>query len=114
VSGERTYLHRFIMNSPKGKVIDHINGDKLDNRKQNLRIYTIKQNIINSKISKNNTSGYTGVSFRKNRNVYRANIMVNRKQIYLGSFERIEDAVLARKKAEEKYFGEFAYSGGVD
>lgn len=111
VNGKDVYLHRFIMGYPEGKVVDHINGDKLDNRKQNLRICTIRQNIMNAKVSKNNTSGYTGVSLRSDRELYRANIMVNRKQIYLGSFEKIEDAILARKQAEEKYFGEFAYAG---
>ena len=110
VDGKRVYLHRLIMGYPDGKVVDHINGDKLDNRKQNLRICTVRQNVMNSKTPKNNTSGHTGVSLRSDRKLYRANIMVNRRQIYLGSFERIEDAVLARKQAEVKYFGEFAYA----
>lgn len=105
------YLHRAIMGNPKGKVVDHISGDKLDNRKCNLRICSIKENVRNSKISKNNTSGFTGVSWRKDRNCYQSYIMVNRKKINLGHFKEIKKAIEVRKEGEGKYFGEFRYSG---
>ena len=101
-NGKRTYLHRFIMKPLPGKVIDHINGDKLDNRRCNLRACEVKENVRNASRPSNNTSGYTGVSFRKDRNVYRANIMVDRKQIHLGHYKTIDGAIMARKRAEKK------------
>ena len=95
-------MHRFIMNFPKGKYVDHINHNTLDNRKCNLRICNNADNIRNGKPRVNNTTGYNGVYFDKNR--YVARIKVNYKNIYLGSFIKLEDAVKARKEAEEKYF----------
>ena len=53
VKNKRFYLHRFIMNAPSNKVVDHINGNKLDNRKCNLRLCSIRDNVLNCKISKN-------------------------------------------------------------
>jgi hypothetical protein len=65
---KRTYLHRFIMNLENGNglVVDHINGDRLDNRKSNLRVCTGAENTMNRKLPTNNTSGYKGVYYRKN------------------------------------------------
>lgn len=100
-------LHSLLMKPPKGLVVDHINGDKLDNRRTNLRICTQRQNSLNSCIPKNNKTGVTGVSLTPHGK-YRARIMVNRKEIRLGHFEKIEDAIEARKLAEKKYFGEYA------
>ena len=108
VNGKRILLHRFILNAPKDKVVDHINGNTLDNRRSNLRLCSVKENVRNCRLSKNNSSGYPGVSFRKDRNKYRAYIMVNRKQIFLGFYKQLNDAVKARKLAELKYFKEFA------
>ena len=112
VKNKRFYLHRFIMNAPSNKVVDHINGNKLDNRKCNLRLCSIRDNVLNCKISKNNKSGTSGVSFRKDRGKYRSYIMVNRKQIFLGYYKEIKCAIDARKDAEIKYFGIFAHING--
>ena len=90
------------------KHIDHINGNKLDNRIANLRLADISENARNAKISKDNTSGYSGVTYHKKAKKWAASIMYNRKQIYLGVFENILDAVQARKQAEATYFGAFA------
>ena len=88
--------------------VDHINGNIKDNRRKNLRLATPSQNSMNAEISKNNSSGCTGV--RKNiKGKWSALITVRRNRIYLGSFDNYEDAVKARKEAEEKYFGEFSY-----
>lgn len=106
INGKHKRLHLMIIDKPKGTVIDHINGDKLDNRKSNLRICTQKQNSRNTKLAKNNTSGVTGV-YKTKYNTYSASIMVNRKQICLGTYKNIKDAIKARREAEEKYFGEF-------
>ena len=101
------YLHRFLLNNPKNRVVDHINRNKLDNRKCNLRICTINENVRNCNLSKNNTSGFTGVA-KHHTGKWRTYIMVNRKQIGLGIFENFEDAIGARVTGEIEYFGEFA------
>ena len=103
------FLHKLVMNDINNdRTIDHINRNRLDNRKSNLRYATPQQNCMNKSKQSNNTSGYPGVSWRKDRNKWRAFITVDRKQIALGLYENKEDAITARKAAEEKYFGEFA------
>ena len=104
-------LHRIVMNCPDNMVVDHINHNKLDNRKANLRTCTQIQNCRNKSMHKNNTSGTTGVSFSKYFNKWHSYICTNGCQILLGYFDNIEDAIAARKEAEEKYFGEYRYTG---
>ena len=108
ISNKPVSLHRFIMKlSPKdNKVVDHINGDTLDNRKENLRICTTKGNNRNSSTPRNNTSGYKGVT--KRGKLYMAYIKVNYKQIRLNSWSTIEDAARMYDIAALYYFGEFA------
>lgn len=101
-------MHRYIMNAPKNKVVDHINGNTLDNRIENLRICSHKENIRNSKKCKNNTSGYTGVFFYKRTKRWQSCIGVNNKIINLGYYDTKEEAALAYNEAAIKYFGEFA------
>lgn len=100
------YLHRFVMNNPD-KIVDHINRNKLDNRKSNLRICSIKENVRNCKTSKNNTSGFRGVA-KHHTGKWRSFIMVDRKQIFLGTYNDFLDAIGARITAEIEYFGEYA------
>lgn len=90
-------------------VIDHINGDTLDNRRSNLRECTNTENCRNRADNYNNKSGYKGVFWYTHCKTPKwvANITVDRKKIHLGYFENIEDAIEARRKAEEKYFGEY-------
>lgn len=97
-------MHRFIMGFPKGKYVDHIDGNTLNNQKSNLRICSNADNIRNGKIRTNNTSGYTGVRYRKDRNKWSAYIRVHYKTIWLGCYLNKEDAIKARKQAEIKYF----------
>ena len=92
-----------------GYYIDHINSNTSDNRKGNLRTATKSQNGMNRDLQSNNTSGNTGVYWHKQISRWIAYITINGKYIYLGSFNKFEDAVKARKEAEEKYFGEFSY-----
>lgn len=104
-------LHRFIKSENGNDThIDHINHDTLDNRKENLRIVTPSQNAMNHKLHKHNTSGYNGVWFRKERKTWVAEIILNSKKINLGNYKNIEDAILARKNADIKYFGEYMYN----
>ena len=100
-------LHRDILGNPEGKVVDHINGNKLDNRKYNLRVCSIKENIRNSK-PKEGTSKYKGVHWDKSRNKWVSSIKVDREGKYLGRFNKEIDAAKAYDVAAEKYFGEFA------
>ena len=104
----KKYLHRIIMDEPEDLVVDHINGDILDNCRNNLRIVTRQQNNMNQGISKNNKSGVSGVHWNKTNDKWRAKIAYKYKDIHLGCFEKLEDATKARKDAEMKYFGEFA------
>ena len=112
--GKRTVLrmHTLIMQpSDSALKIDHIHGreSRNDNRKYNLRIATNQENSINAGLKSNNTSGVTGVGWDKRYGKWQARIKKNYKSIHLGYFDAFEDAVNARKEAEEKYFGEFAY-----
>lgn len=88
-------------------IVDHINHKQYDNRKNNLRLCSSRENSLNTSLSKNNTSGVNGVSMMKNGK-YRAYINENYKQIYLGSFDTLEEAKSARKKASIQLYGDFA------
>lgn len=103
-------LHRFLMNCKlnDGKIIDHINGNTMDNRRINLRFSTKNGNQRNSKPQSNSKSGIAGVGFHKASGKYRARIVVDNKEKYLGVFETLEQAIQVRKDAEKKYFKEFA------
>ena len=108
----RIRLHRLVMNCTDDNFdIDHIHGSttRFDNRKSNLRICTHQENIRNCKVSKNNTSGVTGVSFDKRSQKWFAYIWIDYKRISLGYYNNFVDAIKARKEAEDKYFGKFSY-----
>lgn len=85
------------------KQIDHINHDKQDNRIVNLRLVDNLENHKNMPRQKNNTSGVTGVSFRRNANKWVSHIKANGKFIHLGIFNTKEEAINSRKKAEQQY-----------
>jgi hypothetical protein len=93
-------MHRTVIHAPKGFDIDHINGNKLDNRRENLRIASRSLNMHNVPKRVTNTSGYKGVTWHKAANKWCAQIMINYKNHYLGLFENIEEAVRARRKKE--------------
>ena len=102
-------LHRFLMNTPKDMETDHINGNRLDNRKNNLRVCTTSENQRNScNKRKNNTSGFKGVHRDKDRKKWRVTIYVKKKCIYCGSFDKLDDAAKAYDKKAKELFGEFA------
>jgi hypothetical protein len=107
VGGGRTLMHRLIMDAPKGLVVDHINGDGLDNRRSNLRICTRTENLFNHKLSKRSTTGYMGVALDNGRR-YVAHLQVNGQKKRIGWFKTAEEAARARDAAAKIYYGEFA------
>lgn len=103
----KVYLHRLIMGEPEGLQVDHRDGNGLDNRRANLREATPSQNLHNQRLSRANTSGYKGVEWHKAKGKWRARIMINGKQRYLGLFATAEDAYAAYCKASAELHGEF-------
>lgn len=107
-------LHQIIMCDVENEMlVDHRNHKKYDNRKSNLRITTPSQSVMNRGLYSNNTSGVTGVSWVNSRQKWRARINMFKKEINLGLFSNFEEAVKARKEAENKYFGEYSYDNSV-
>jgi len=91
-------LHGLIMGQPPvGYEIDHINRDKLDNRKENLRFVTHSENLRNGKLHSTNTSGYNGVARMSGVDKWRAYCTENGKQKHIGYFSKKSDAIIARK-----------------
>jgi hypothetical protein len=108
-NGEKISMHRVIMGATKGLLIDHKDGDGLNNRKSNLRLCTIAQNNRNSRPWQNSTSKYKGVSWSKSCRKWQARIRPNRRTIYLGLFDNEIEAAVAYDRKAEELFGEFAY-----
>ena len=106
IKGKTVKMHQVIMNYPK--MVDHKNGNGLDNRKSsNLRECTKSENGMNQR-KQNKKSNYKGVYFDKARNKYRSYIKVNQKYIYLGRYDTEDQSAIAYNIAAVKYFGEFA------
>lgn len=103
INSKTVFLHKILIKCQKNKVIDHINRNKLDNRKSNLRVCSIMENIHNRGLFSNNTSGYNGVCFNPNNKHWRAYITRNKINFHLGNFKNKEDAIIARQNAE-KFF----------
>lgn len=101
-------MHRVILDAPEGVHVDHKNGDKLDNRRSNLRLCNDSQNQANARFSTRNRSGYRGVVWRKSRQIWIAQIYVKNKQIYLGSSHNKAEAAEMYDQAARKYFKGFA------
>ena len=110
---DKVLLHRLVMGFPEDIVIDHINHNTFNNKKSNLRIATTSQNAMNRIKSSNNTSGMSGVVWVKSRNKWKSQIKFNNQLIFLGEYDRFEDAEKRRKQAEEKYFGEYSYDNSM-
>jgi hypothetical protein len=101
-------LHRIIMGDPTGQCIDHINRDRLDNRRQNLRIATRSQNECNKGLISTNKSGFKGVFFDKRAQKWRAEIRIDGKLIYLGLYKHKIKAAMIAAIARIVAHGKFA------
>lgn len=105
----KTLMHRLILNCKKNEEGDHENHNTLDNRKENLRKCTRKQNQMNRMPQSNNKSGFKGVSWSRAANRWTARIKINRNYKYLGLFDSAKEAAHIYDEAAKKYHGEFAY-----
>ena len=101
------YMHRYIMKYIGKNSIYHINGNKLDNRIENLRIVTPYQNSLNKLKQNNKSSKYIGVYYDKDNKKWRASIKFKSKTINLGRFDNELEAAKCRDYATKKYFGDF-------
>lgn len=109
-NGKRRTMQDMIVPHAPELCVDHINGDRLDNRKANLRVCTKRQNSYNRKVSKNNKVGLKGVSPQRNK--FRAVIYWNYKRIHLGLFDSPELAGAAYDRKALELYGEFAKING--
>ncbi len=100
--GKKCFLHRLVMDTPDDLFVDHINGNRLDNRKDNLRNCTKAENTRN-RVNRKQVAGIQQAPSGS----YTAVITVNYAVVYLGSFETYSDAVDARLEAEKQYFGDY-------
>lgn len=101
-NGHNNSLHRYLINPPKDKLVDHIDRNGLNNRKSNLRITISNVNNRNRKISKNTKVGYNGIYIKGNKWI--AEITRAGHKIYLGSYDNIKDALKERKRAMSFYW----------
>jgi HNH endonuclease len=107
--GRPRRMHRVIMGDPAGLDVDHVNGNRLDNRRSNLRLVTHTENGWNQhKITRRNRSGKTGVSWHKTLNKWLSRITVRGEKIHLGVYAELQDAIEARRVAELAYYREYA------
>lgn len=109
-NGKTIRIHRLILNVHDGTVqVDHINHNGLDNRRCNLRLCNNRENNCNKDFRKMRHASKLATGVRQIKGRYFARIMVYKKEIALGGYKTLEEAVAARKRAEEKYFKEFQY-----
>lgn len=110
INSKKYYLHRMIMECSTNDniIVDHIDRDRTNNRKNNLRIVSASNNVINQTKRSDNKSGIIGVCWNKSREYWEAYIKYGKKKTHLGAFKNIEDAIITRLKAEKELFGEYA------
>ena len=111
-NNKKCKIHRLVaeafLNNPDNKpLIDHIDNNPLNNNINNLRFCSHQENSFNTKLSKNNSSGYKGVSFDIKYKQWKSYIIFNGKQIHLGNFNTKEEAIKARVKKAKELFGEY-------
>ena len=107
------YFHRLVTNARPKDIVDHIYHCKLDNRKRSLRVGTQSNNMMNLKMRKDNTSGITGVTMDKRNGKWIAEITRDKKKVFLGTFKEKEEAIKARKEAENMFFGDWSYQNSI-
>lgn len=108
--GRRRFVmfHRIVMNAKPGQTVDHINRNRADNRKYNLRCCSRFENNLNRGRRSTNKSGTIGVHYDSKRNKWVANITYNKRRIFIGRFSTKESAIKTRLQKEEELFKDFA------
>ena len=101
------WMHREVLHATEGQIVDHINNDSLDNRKENLRFVTRSENQWNQKLGKRNTSGYKNIHWNKRKKVWRLNFTKNGRLFCFGHYKNIEDAIKGRNEYALKLHGGF-------
>lgn len=107
INKKTIFMSRMIMGAKNGEIVDHINGNRILNTEDNLRICTSSQNNQNKQIPINNTSGHKGVSWRIDKNKWVVQIKKDGKNHHIGYFDKLEDAIEASKAARLKYHGDY-------
>ena len=116
INGKLVRMHRWLFGLTQGKEIDHVDGNGINNQRLNLRLCSRSQNMANTRLRVNNTSGYKGVDLHQCTGKWRALIQVQHKRIHIGLFCSATEAALAYDKVASQYFGQFAstnYSLGL-
>lgn len=115
-AGKRCFVrfHRIVLKAQPTQYVDHINKNRADNRKKNLRLCSHVENDRNRGVYSSNTSGVTGVHYERKRKKWVASITYDGKRVFIGRFSNKADAITARLKREKELFGDFApqISGG--
>ena len=107
------YMHRLIMNTPEGMEVDHKNGNRLDNRKSNMRNCTTKENCYNRGKNRNNKTGFKCVFRTEDSKKFKARVKFNGKNINLGNYDTASEAAKAYNDWAIKHHGEFAFLNKV-
>jgi len=102
-------MHRELLRAPKGLLVDHIDGNGLNNRMSNIRSCTYAQNVQNRQPNINSRSRYKGVCWHKRNKKWQASITKSGKRLYLGQYDDQIEAALAYDRKAEELFGQFAY-----
>ena len=108
IAGRRLRMHRLILDAPDGVMVDHRNGNGLDNRRSNLRLCTNSQNQANRQKRSSGSAPYRGVTWHKQAGKWQAAVKVGGKNLYLGLFHSAEAAGRAYDAMALEHFGEFA------
>jgi len=111
--GKEVYVHRLITGAKKGEYVDHIDGDKLNNVKSNLRICTNQENSCNARLRSNNKSGVKGVYWSQSRMKWTVQITFNGKTENLGRYSTLKEATEVRHRREIELQGDFSALNGV-
>lgn len=106
--GQVIFAHRLVTGAVHGTIVDHVNGDRLDNRRQNLRLCTHAENMRNAKLSRRNRSGYKGVNWFAPRGYWRAEIRFDAQPITIAYFRDPAEAAYVRDQVALQLHGEFA------
>jgi len=114
INGRFVSFHRFLLGITDHDInVDHIDRNRLNNRKVNFRLCEKPQNTLNVGVRADNRSGYKGVYWHERNQKWESHIDINRKRVYLGVFQSASEAALAYNEAAKKYHGEFAYLNNI-